>query len=108
MRQLMIPLISLLAFVGTWAAPAPLQAAGGVQDNAQLFKSSTLSSAGDLIRQIRTTDHRDVLVVTYPAVPEDRKTELTTKGKQRFYAEWAEDLGKEKGVSGVVILLIKN
>jgi uncharacterized membrane protein YgcG len=108
MRQFILLFVSMLAFVTTWVAPAPVQAAGGVQDNAKLFTSATVSSANDLIRQIRTSDHRDVLVVTFPSIPDDRQAELTSKGKQRFYAEWAEDLGKEKGISGVVILIVKN
>src|SRR5579862_121022 len=106
MRRLLSTLLPILMMVFAMASPA--QAMSGIHDNAGVFKSETISTAQDLLHQIRNKSGRDVYVETYPSVPQDREGELQTKGKTRFYDEWAEDIGREHAVNGVVILIVKD
>jgi hypothetical protein len=76
-----------------------------VQDNASFFSRDAVARADGLIRDIRAIDQRDVLIVTYPAIPDDRQAGYKAESKQTFFAAWAEEIGKQNGVSGIVILL---
>ena len=71
MRRLLSLILPLMiAFVGTLAMSAPARAAAyGVQDNANLFSKDAVAKAEDVIRQIRSDDNRDVLVITFDSSP---------------------------------------
>ena len=61
----------------TRAAPARAVEAG-ISDGGMFFSEEALSEAEDIIRAIRQSYGRDVVVETYAAVPEDLKAEPWT------------------------------
>jgi hypothetical protein len=110
MRRLLNPILPLIvAIVVTWTFSAPARAAGayGVQDDAHFFSPDAVSKAGDLINEIRVGDNRDVLVITYPAIPENLQDSYKSKGKDAFFKDWADQIGTQHRVAGIVILLTK-
>jgi uncharacterized membrane protein YgcG len=104
--KLILPLLAIIAMCG---APSPAQAAKyGVQDDGKFFSADTVTQAEKVIQQIRTVDDRDVLVMTYDKIPDDLKDKYNPDQKAKFYLDWADQIGKTNGVSGVVILITRD
>ena len=101
---LILPMLALAAVL----APAPARAASyGVRDDSHFFSASAVDQANDLIRQIRSGDDRDVLVVTYEGIPDDKLADFKDKGKDAFFKDWVQEIGRDNRVTGIVILLTK-
>ena len=99
-------LVAIVALVTLAVAAMPARAESfGVQDNAGFFTPDTVQKANQIISSIRTGDNRDVLVVTSGALTDSQQTQLDQMGKESFYVKWADDIGRENKVNGVVILL---
>ena len=79
----------------------------GVIDGGMFFSEEAVSEANDIVRVIRQSHERDVVVETFAAVPEDLKDELARDGRDRFYADWLERRAKQFGVRGVFVLITR-
>jgi uncharacterized membrane protein YgcG len=99
--------VALAVFASTLLAAAPRAATPQVADGAMLFSEEAVSEANDIIRLIRQSYGRDVMVETYPEVPADLKDELQRDGKEQFYADWLERRAAQLGVRGVFILITR-
>jgi uncharacterized membrane protein YgcG len=97
----------LVIFACTLIAAAPRVAEPRVADGGMLFSEEAASEANDIIRLIRQSYDRDVMVETFPAVPEELKGELARDGKEKFYADWLERRAAQLGVRGVFILVTR-
>jgi len=92
----------LIAFV---AGPRGALAAGGVADHANIFKPQTITTANDIIQQIKTQERHDVRVETFSAIPDDQKPQYSPDKRTEFFAQWGEKIRRDNSVTGVVILI---
>ena len=100
-----VPLAFLaVALAATTSASA---AEPAIHDGGMFFSEEALSEAADIVRVIRQSYDRDVVVETYAAVPDELREELARDGKEKFYADWLERRAKELGVRGVFILITR-
>ena len=76
-----------------------------VKDEAKLLKPQTVRQVNETLRQIKQRFSRDLVIETYPAVPDDLKPELNEKGKERFFDDWGARRGKELDVNGVIVVV---
>jgi len=98
---------AVVVFACTLAAAAPRIYEPKVADGAMLFSEEAASEANDIIRLIRQAYDKDVMVETYPAVPDELKGELARDGKEKFYSDWLERRAAQLGVRGVFILVTR-
>ena len=94
--------LALLAAPGARAAADPCIVDGGT-----FFSRDAASEADDIIRAIRDAYGRDVVVETYPSVPEHLKDDLAREGKEKFYENWLNRRARELGVRGVFVLMTR-
>lgn len=83
-------------------------ATSGVHDQAHYFSDSAISQAEEIIRQVNHRHNKDVLFETLPSVPEDLRSELEVKGKEKFFEDWADQRFRQQGVNGVYVLVCKD
>jgi uncharacterized protein len=79
-----------------------------VRDDAPFFSTDATSQANQIIRRIQSTHRKDVLVQTYPSIPDRLKGDYEAQGKARFFETWAENIGRENKVNGIVIVICKD
>lgn len=99
-----------------WIAPIVLlvvacrtrAASEGVKDEAHFFSVDAVSEADQVIRQINTRHHRDLLIETIPSVPPDVHVPEQPQDRERFFEEWTNKRAAERGVNGVYVLICKN
>ncbi len=85
-------------------------AAGGIQDDGAFFSEFAKVNAKGTINDVASRVHKDIAVQTFAEVPEDMKASVLHSDKaatNRGFSLWAEKLAREKGVNGVLILLVK-
>src|SRR5690349_1774433 len=98
--------IALLAvLLGVSRAPA---ASFGVRDNAHFFSADAVRQAEQSIQQIQQRHHKDLLVETFPAVPDDLSARLAQEGKESFFAGWTKQRATQQAVNGVYVLIVKD
>jgi hypothetical protein len=78
-----------------------------VFDGGLFFSDEAVSEADDVIRHIKRAYGRDVMVETYPAVPDELKGELARDGKDKFYENWLNRRARQLGVRGVFVLMTR-
>ena len=103
----MLPLLAGIIALSTMVFAGSCRESG-IHDDADLFKSSARTAAKSLIQQIHAKSGHEVFVATFPSISADQESELQNKGKQRFYADWSVDVGRQFGVQGIVILIVKD
>lgn len=103
---LLAPLFLLPAEAPT--APAPY----GVRDEVHFFSADAAAQATQVIDQINQAHRRDLLVETFPEIPQkipqNMKQDLEKEGKDKFFSTWAQTRALEQNVNGVYILVCKN
>src|SRR5947209_6340827 len=102
MHSIISGILLLAAFV---AGPRGALAAGGVADHANIFKPQTVTTANDIIQQIKSQERHDVRVETFSSIPEDQKSQYSADNRAQFFAQWAQKIGRENAVTGIVILI---
>ncbi|HWE95860.1 MAG TPA: TPM domain-containing protein [Tepidisphaeraceae bacterium] len=110
MRRLFTLIFPLLACAaGVFASAGSASAASsGVRDDGQFFSSETVTQADHIIQDIKSRHGKDVLVQTYASIPDNLQGKFQSLGKQKFYEQWADDIGRTQHVNGIVILATKN
>jgi hypothetical protein len=96
---------------GWLAAAAPAPAAPAVTDEAGFFTPEAVQKAEDGIKEIREAYHKDLVIETYKAVPEDKVKEvrnMTPRARELFFQQWAEERARERNVDGIYVLLCRN
>jgi uncharacterized membrane protein YgcG len=93
-------------------APAAARAEGPpVRDEAALFSPAAVAQADAGIEEIRRTEHKDLVIETYPAVPEDQArafAAMTRRQREDFFQRWADERARARGVDGVFVLICKS
>jgi hypothetical protein len=105
--------IALAVLAGWLAAVAPVSAsavAPVIKDDGKFFKDDARTKADEQIREIHREFNKDLLIETFPAVPEDLTKDVDMKDKtarNRFFEKWARDRARAADVNGIYILICK-
>jgi hypothetical protein len=82
-----------------------------VKDEAGLFSPAAIQKATEGIEEIRRTEHKDLVIETYPGVPGDRARAfagMTRRQREDFFLGWADERARARGVGGVFVLICKS
>lgn len=105
-RRLLLPVLACTLLLGVAGA----RAAGGIQDDGAFFSEFAKVNAAGTIKDVAARLHKDIAVQTFASVPEDMKATVLQPSKasaNQGFSKWADQLAREKGVNGVLILLVK-
>ena len=94
-------------FLGSQAA---LAIEPEVRDDAHFFKPETVTKANEQIREIKQKFKKDLLIETFPSVPEGKEEEATSKDldvKKRFFATWARQRARDARITGIYVLITR-
>ena len=68
-----------------------------IHDNANIFSKDAVQQADREIKQIKERHRHELLIETYPKIPDDLQNDFKTKSKDQFYDDWAvPDDGRER------------
>src|SRR5439155_20154012 len=100
----------LFALIGCLTlAAAPARALDPqVRDDASFFSSQSVEQANTIIRQIKQDHGKDVMVETFPKIPDDQLPQFDPTRKDQFLDKRLTVRAKELGVNGVYILICKD
>ena len=96
----------LILSAGTAHAVAP-----EVKDEAKFFSPETVKKANEEIRAIMRKYEKDVLIETFPSVPEgqlEKVKAMPPDERAQFFHTWATERMDARVVNGVYILVCKN
>ncbi len=83
-----------------------------VNDQAGFFSKTAIDQATAKLQEIRSRYKVEVVVETFPSVPQDMRTRFdmakTEAEKNRFFQRWAEIRASDEGVKGVYVLICKS
>jgi uncharacterized membrane protein YgcG len=105
-RWLLMPalLTIWLGLAGTASAVFPPP----IKDEAKLFSAEAIDKANKKIKEIYSTSKKDLIIETYPSVPEGKTLPDDAKKRGEFFKEWARARAKESGANGVYVLICKS
>jgi uncharacterized membrane protein YgcG len=76
-----------------------------VHDNAGKFSKETIGQAEEIISGLRTKYDQELLVESFPDIPEPKRDEVLAKGADRFFEDWNAERRKVEGIDGVSVLI---
>jgi hypothetical protein len=82
----------------------------GVADGGKYFSPEAVRKANEEVRDLFRKFGRDLLVETYPGVPDDQAEkvkEMSREEKAKFFADWCRQRIREKEVNGLLILVCR-
>jgi hypothetical protein len=82
-----------------------------VKDEAHFFSAEALRQANQEIAQIAHRFGRDVLIETYPGVPDgdaDKVRGLTGAERGAYFRDWARRRARAEGVNGITVLICRD
>jgi hypothetical protein len=103
----MLPLLA----AGWLAAAGLASAAPAITDEAGFFTPEAVLKAEEEIAEVRREYHKDLVIESFKAVPEDRVKEvanMSRKGREQFFQQWAEERARARNVDGIYALLCRN
>jgi uncharacterized membrane protein YgcG len=95
-------LVSLPILCGPGVAHAGVHQ---VWDEAHLFKAETLLEVEPILQEIDAKFYKDLMIETFPSIPDDFKKYYQQKGKDKFFEDWAVSEGRTIKTNGIVILI---
>jgi uncharacterized protein len=102
-------LLLLLTPLLLLTAASPIRAASnGIRDEAHFFSPGAISEAQQIIDRIEQRHQKDVLIETFPTIPDDQKPKYEQLGKASFFSQWATSRARSQGVNGIYILITKD
>jgi uncharacterized membrane protein YgcG len=95
---------------GVWLL-GPSHCVAEVKDQAALFKGPTVQQADEAIQQIQEKYHNNLVVETFPSIPDRGKAEevkgLSPEARDLFFENWAKERARERKVDGIYLLICK-
>lgn len=79
-------------------------------DTAKFFKDETVKKFQDEVKELYEKKQLDFLVETYAVPPKDELEKvkaMKAEERQKYMKDWATKRGKAEGVSGIVIVILK-
>jgi uncharacterized membrane protein YgcG len=105
----LIMVVAAVLLTAVVAQPRVARAAAAeVVDNAGFFSEAAVSKANERLADIAQRTGRDLRIETYPAIPDELKSKYAPDRQAQFFADWAEQRGKQAGVRGVLVLVCKD
>jgi len=96
----------------TLACAGPVYAvAPEIRDLAGFFKPETIAKANKEIREIARSYDRDLLIETFPRIPDSQKERvkgMSVPEREKFFANWATDRADAAVVNGIYVLICKD
>ena len=111
MRALATSVCTFAIFVATARlarADADVARPPAVLDQGDFFSPGGIAAAEKLAVRVHDELGQDILVLTYPRVPDNKVNEFQQKGKDRFFADWLNELAARHKVRGILILIVGN
>lgn len=93
--------------VGTSVGRAGL---GGIRDGGAFFSDDAKADASRTIGDVERTLKKDIVIETFPEIPEAVKGGVNVADKaalNRLFVEWAEKQARQQAVNGVYVLISK-
>jgi hypothetical protein len=81
------------------------RASAEVRDDGNFFSPQAIEHANDAIRQMQQSTGRDLLIETYPAIPQERASSYRPDNQAAFFRDWANQRAQAAHVKGVYILI---
>lgn len=98
----------LAALVACCLAETAGAAAPEVKDEAKFFSAEAVTKANTALKDIKEQTARDLLIETFPEIPEGRKKDYNPEKKDEFFTKWATDNAREHKVVGIYVLVCKD
>src|SRR5690349_21667459 len=87
-------------------APRPARAGiHQVWDPAHFFQAETLMEVDQVLQDIDRKFYKDLMIETFPSIPDDLKRLYQEKGKEKFFQDWAAYEGGRIKLNGMLILI---
>jgi len=98
-----------LLLMSTAPAIADEQANQVITDGGSFFSEDAIQRALRVNQRIAEFFGKEVVVETFDHLPIDKMVEFQTqlKTKEKFYSDWANELGHKLHVNGVIILMVR-
>jgi uncharacterized protein len=84
------------------------QTAAGIRDAGNFFSPSAIARANDIIYDIHARFGKDLLVETFPSIPNDLKPQYDPQQKAQFFSQWAGQRFTAQNVDGIFILVCRD
>src|SRR5581483_2581807 len=97
MRSRILTLLACLLFAVTANAQ--------VRDDGGFFSADAVDRANSAIGQMKQETGRDLLIETFPSIPQERADQYRADNAAEFFREWANARGQAAHVKGVYILI---
>lgn len=97
-------LVIALVVLPRWAGAGEHQ----VRDEAHVFPPDMVNRVDRVLDQIHDQLHKDLMVETFPSIPDELRQTLERQGAQEFYNNWIITEARRLGVNGVFILITKD
>ena len=76
-----------------------------VWDEAHFFKVETIERVDQALADIRQQFKKDLMIETFPSIPDDLKDKLKEQGKENFFKGWTRSEADRLNVDGIIILI---
>lgn len=76
-----------------------------VWDEAHFAKPQALSQIDMILADIHDRFSKDLMIETFPGIPDDLKQKYQEQGKEKFYEGWTRSEAFQLGVNGVMVLV---
>jgi uncharacterized membrane protein YgcG len=76
-----------------------------VRDDAGFFSQQAVDQANQSIREMKQQTGRDLMIETFPTIPQERQGEYRPDNAAPFFRRWAQARGTAAHVKGVYILI---
>jgi hypothetical protein len=104
-----LPPLALFAWL-VLAGPA-VAIAPEIKDDGKFFSADAIKKANEEIRDIERKYERDLLIETFPTVPDnqaDKVKAMSREDRENFFRKWAEKRAQDVVVNGVYILVCRD
>src|SRR5690242_11691969 len=105
-------IISIAGVIALSATLAPSQnqpaRPPSILDQGDFFSPQANASAERRAADIKNETGIDVLVLTFASVPDSKSKEFESKGEDRFFADWLNELAARHKTGGIVILAVEH
>lgn len=104
-----IPCIALLVGMGLGATPRAAHAGEHqVRDDEGFFRPGFVKLADEVLDDIHARTGKDLMVETFPTIPDEMKESARQQDKQGFYDHWVISEARAHNVNGVFVLITKD
>src|SRR5437899_3132235 len=79
----------------------------GVSDRGEFFSADAVHEADQTLARIKRDFGKELVVETFPSIPEQLRGKETSEGKESFYRDWARSEARKIGLNGIILLVTR-